>query len=44
MNEQKIAELDKRDDEVVAKYIEFCKNHSDENASEEVAEELVEER
>lgn len=43
MNEQKIAELDKRDDEVVAKYIEFCKNHSDENASEEVAEELVEE-
>ena len=44
MNEQKIAELDKRDDEVVAKYIEFWKNHSDENASEEVAEELVEER
>lgn len=44
MNKQKIAELDKRDDEVVAKYIDFCKNHSDENASEEVAEELVEER
>lgn len=44
MNEQKIAELDKRDDEVVAKYIEFWKNHSNENASEEVAEELIEER